>query len=279
MDPWAESFPTCESCLEARGGYEYFVSFIDDYSRYGYIFLMRRKSECFDKFKEYKADVEKHHGKSIKTLRSDRGGEYLSGEFRNYLSEVGIHSQLTAPVPSTPIELWTGRKPSLRHFRIWGCPAHVLKGEADKLEPRTEDQKVIVSTNARFLEEDYIINHKPISKIVLEEIRGESPVSIPTVQEEIPQVAAPRVTSDTQIQTVPRRSGRVVRQPDRYMFLGESSDFIPGEHEPDPLTYDEALQDKDADSWHKAMKSEIESMYSNQVWELVEPLDGVKAIG
>ncbi|XP_074562593.1 uncharacterized protein LOC141819132, partial [Curcuma longa] len=223
--------------IQARGGYEYFVSFIDDYSRYGYIFLMRRKSECFDKFKEYKADVEKHH------------------------------------------ELWTGRKPSLRHFRIWGCPAHVLKGEADKLEPRTEDQKVIVSTNARFLEEDYVINHKPISKIVLEEIRGESPVSIPTVQEEIPQVAAPRVTSDTQIQTVPRRSGRVVRQPDRYMFLGESSDFIPGEHEPDPLTYDEALQDKDADSWHKAMKSEIESMYSNQVWELVEPLDGVKAIG
>ncbi|XP_074556480.1 uncharacterized protein LOC141812336 [Curcuma longa] len=142
-----------------------------------------------------------------------------------------------------------------------------------------KDQKVIVSTNARFLEEDYIINHKPISKIVLEEIRGESPVSIPTVQEEIPQVAAPRVTSDTQLQTVPRRSGRVVRQPDRYMFLGESSDFIPGEHEPDPLTYDEALQDKDADSWHKAMKSEIESMYSNQVWELVEPQDGVKAIG
>ena len=51
---------------------------------------MRRKSECFDKFKEYKADVEKRHGKSIKTLRSDRGGEYLLGEFRNYLSEAGI---------------------------------------------------------------------------------------------------------------------------------------------------------------------------------------------
>ena len=39
----------------ARGGYEYFITFIDDYSRYGNIYLMRHKSEAFDKFKEYKA--------------------------------------------------------------------------------------------------------------------------------------------------------------------------------------------------------------------------------
>ena len=36
----------------ARGGYEYFITFIDDYSRYGYIYLMRHKSEAFEKFKE-----------------------------------------------------------------------------------------------------------------------------------------------------------------------------------------------------------------------------------
>ena len=77
--------------------YEYFVTFIDDYSRYGYIYLLRRKSECFDKFKEYKAKTEKQHNKSIKSLRSDRGGEYLLGGFREYLSENGIESQLTAP--------------------------------------------------------------------------------------------------------------------------------------------------------------------------------------
>ncbi|MCQ7012887.1 DDE-type integrase/transposase/recombinase, partial [Clostridioides difficile] len=83
--------------IQARGGFEYFVTFIDDYSRYGYIYLLRRKSECFEKFKEYRADVEKQHGKSIKSLRSDRGGEYLAGEFRSYLSEAGIQSQLSAP--------------------------------------------------------------------------------------------------------------------------------------------------------------------------------------
>ena len=36
--------------VQARGGYEYFVTFIDDFSRYGYVYLMQRKSETFGKF-------------------------------------------------------------------------------------------------------------------------------------------------------------------------------------------------------------------------------------
>ena len=52
----------------ARGGYEYFITFIDDYSSYEYIYLMRHKSEAFEKFKEYKVEVENHRGKSIKSL-------------------------------------------------------------------------------------------------------------------------------------------------------------------------------------------------------------------
>ena len=54
--------------IQARGGFEYFIIFIDDYSRYGYIYLMRRKSECFEKFRVFKAEMKKHHGKCIKTL-------------------------------------------------------------------------------------------------------------------------------------------------------------------------------------------------------------------
>ena len=41
-------------------------------------------------------------------------------------------------VPKTPRELWSGRKPTLNHFWIWGCPAHVLKGKMSKLETRSE---------------------------------------------------------------------------------------------------------------------------------------------
>ena len=55
---------------------------------------MCHKFEAFEKFKEYKVEVEKHRGESIKSLWSDRGGEYLLGEFRQYLEVHGITSQM-----------------------------------------------------------------------------------------------------------------------------------------------------------------------------------------
>ena len=114
-------------------------------------------------------------------------------------------------VPSTPIKLWTRRKPSLKYVQTWGSPAHVLKGNAGKLEPRTKvclfvgyprgtkgglfysskDQMIIVSTNARYLEEDYMMDHKPKSRAVIEELRKEISTqasSIPIVQEDTSQV-------------------------------------------------------------------------------------------
>ena len=61
-----------------RGGYSYFITFTDDHSRFGYVYLMRYKFEAFEKFKEFRAEVDKQTGKSILTLRSNREGEYLS---------------------------------------------------------------------------------------------------------------------------------------------------------------------------------------------------------
>ena len=56
------------------------------------IYLMKHKFEAFDKFKEYQSMVEKQTRHSIKALRFDRGGEYLSGEFLNHLKDKGIIS-------------------------------------------------------------------------------------------------------------------------------------------------------------------------------------------
>ena len=81
---------------QARGGYEYFITFMDDYLRYGYVYLMRWKSETFERFKEFRAEVENQLGKHIKAIRSDRGGEYLLMNFKDYLIQNGIVSQLTA---------------------------------------------------------------------------------------------------------------------------------------------------------------------------------------
>ena len=83
--------------VEARGGYHYFLTFTDDLSRYGLIFLMKHESETFEKFKEFQSEVENHRNKKIKFLRSDHGGEYLSYEFGLHLKQCGIVSQLTPP--------------------------------------------------------------------------------------------------------------------------------------------------------------------------------------
>ena len=81
----------------SRGGYQYFITFIDDFSRYGYIYLMRHKSEPFEKFKLFKNEMQNQLGKNIKTLQSGRGGEYLSQNFDDHLKDCGIVSQLTQP--------------------------------------------------------------------------------------------------------------------------------------------------------------------------------------
>lgn len=95
------SFETCESCLlgkmtkapftgqterasdllalihtyacgpmstTARGGFQYFITFTDDFSRYGYFYLMRHKLESFEKFKEFQCEVQNQLGKTTKFL-------------------------------------------------------------------------------------------------------------------------------------------------------------------------------------------------------------------
>jgi hypothetical protein len=81
----------------ARGGFQYFITFTDDLSRYGQVYLMKHKSQTFEKFKEFQNEVENQCGKKIKALRSDWGGEYLSHEFSNHQKSCGIVPQLTPP--------------------------------------------------------------------------------------------------------------------------------------------------------------------------------------
>ncbi|KAL0453971.1 UNVERIFIED_CONTAM: hypothetical protein Slati_1375200 [Sesamum latifolium] len=68
-----------------------------NHSRYGYVYLIRYKCEAFGRFKEYRLKVENQTGRKIKALRSDRGREYLSGEFLDYLKENEILSQWSPP--------------------------------------------------------------------------------------------------------------------------------------------------------------------------------------
>ena len=82
---------------KSLGRAEYFVTFIDDKTRYVWAYAIKKKSDVFQKFCEWKAEVEKSLGQSVKILRTDNGGEFTSDEFEKYLKKEGIKHQLTIP--------------------------------------------------------------------------------------------------------------------------------------------------------------------------------------
>jgi hypothetical protein len=384
-----ESFETCEPCLmgkmtrtpfsgsmeratdlleiihtdvcgpmsvPARGGYRYFVTFTDDLSRYGYIYLMKHKSETFEKFKEFQSEVENHRNRKIKFLRSDRGGEYLSYEFGTHMRECGIVSQLTpagtpqrngvserrnrtlldmvrsmmsltdlplsfwgyaletaaftlnrAPsksIETTPYELWFGNKPKLSFLKVWGCDVYVKKLQPDKLEPKAEkcvfigypketigytfyhrsEGKVFVAKNGSFLEKEFLSKGVNSRKVELDEVI-EPPLhelASGAVPETVPVVTSPNEVgandedheTPKEDTTEPRRSTRTRTTPEWYGDLIVNA-IVEND---DPATYDEAMMSPDSNKWHEAMKSEMESMYENQVWTLVELPNDRKAV-
>ena len=129
----------------------------------------------------------------LEMIRSMTSYSSLTISFWGYALKTAMHILNLVPsksVPNTPKELWNGCKPNIKYLHIWGCPAHVLKGKHDKLEAKTEvcmflghsketkgylfydhkDNKVFVSSNAKFLEDDYVNNFNSRSKVVSAEI-------------------------------------------------------------------------------------------------------------
>ena len=86
----------------------------------------------------------------------------------------------------------------------------------------TKEKKVFISTNATFLEEDYMKYFKPKSKLVFEELTDD--VISPSIEDKIKKAFRKDKSLETQQISDPRRSGRVVRQPERYLEIGESCD-------------------------------------------------------
>ncbi|KAK9009221.1 hypothetical protein V6N11_035766 [Hibiscus sabdariffa] len=268
---------------QARGGYQYFITFTDDFSRYGYIYLMRHKSEFLEKFKELKNEVQNQHGKSIKALRSDRGGEYLSQDFDELLKECGIVSQLT-PL-GTP--QWNGVserrnrtlldmvRSMMSHTDLptsfWG---YALETAAFKLNriPSKSVQKTPHEMwtgkrpNMSFMKiwgckaYEFLTNSGKGRNIELEEVQQQQVIE-PEV-EDTPQVVE---ENSTDLETQPlRRSTRERHEPERYGFLVTThGDVIPfGQDE--PKTYQEAVASPDSEKWLEAMRSEMDSMSENQ---------------
>ncbi|KAM1489289.1 hypothetical protein ACFXTO_032570 [Malus domestica] len=133
-------------------------------------------------------------------------------------------------VPQTPYEIWYGKKPSLKHLKIWGCTAYVKKQDAGKLEARSvkcyfvgylkqtygyefyhpDDHKVFVPRNAIFLDDEYVLNGTSKRTIELKEILDEPKTSNQQIDNPVPEPLTPR------------RSERVSKPPKSY---GLHNDF------------------------------------------------------
>ncbi|CAA7022588.1 unnamed protein product [Microthlaspi erraticum] len=295
-------------------GEKYFITFIDDYSRYGYTYLLHEKSQSVNVLKVFIDEVERQLERKIKVVRSDRGGEFYGkfnesgqcpGPFAKLLESKGICAQYTMPgtpqqngvaerrnrtliemvrsmlsnsslplslwiyalrtatyvlnrvpskaVPKTPYELWTGRKPSLRHLRVWGCPAEV-----------------------RFIENGETSGSGESRKVDIQEIQDE--VSSPVVS---PPIVVPIVASQTN-STIEQHDDELIPPDDN--IINEPVTIQEENSAPqEPLRRSDRARRSaiSNDYMVYAIESECDLSIDEypKVWDLVELPDGFKTVG
>ena len=87
--------------VASKPGFQYFVTFVDDFSHVTWLFLMKSRSELFSLFCSFCAEIRTQFNVSVRTLRSDNAKEYMSGQFQNYMTQNGIlHETSCVDTPS-----------------------------------------------------------------------------------------------------------------------------------------------------------------------------------
>ena len=72
------------------------LNFIDDFSRYCWVYFLKHKSKVFGLFKVFKASVENQSGRRLKILKFDNGGEYVKSDFIQYCEDAALYSLHTS---------------------------------------------------------------------------------------------------------------------------------------------------------------------------------------
>jgi transposase InsO family protein len=78
------------------GGAKYFVTFIDDFSKKLWVYVLKTKYQLLSVFKKFQVSVEREIEKKFECIRTNNGGEYI-GPFDAYCKEQGIRHQFTSP--------------------------------------------------------------------------------------------------------------------------------------------------------------------------------------
>ncbi|OKX69675.1 hypothetical protein AXD71_14880, partial [Listeria monocytogenes] len=215
--------------------------------------------------------------------------------FWGYALETATHALNRVPtkaVQKTPYEIWTEKRHSMSFLKVWGCEAFVKRLISDKLGPKSDkcnfvgypnetrgyyfdnrtENKVFVARTAVFLEKKLLSKKNSGSMIDLNEVR--EPQNEVELESEHEQDVHENVTVQ-ETQDV-RRSNRIRREPERYygFLLTQTGDVMLMDDD-EPLTYQDAMNSPEFERWLEDMESEMDSMYENKVWTLVEPPEGV----
>ncbi|RVW78512.1 Retrovirus-related Pol polyprotein from transposon TNT 1-94 [Vitis vinifera] len=199
----------------------------------------------------------------------------------------------------SPYELWKGRKPNIGYFKVWGCLAYCKKTDPNKtkLGPRAIKCAFVgYASNSKAyrlldLESNVIIESREVEffENLLSDSNSQVPTSVGESQEETPSKVVEQPI-------VPRKSQRARKEKvlgsdeidsqriSFYLVEGNREDIIRKipivlQIEEDPKTYKEAMASRDVAFWKEAINDEMDSIMSNQTWELVDLPPGSKPIG
>ncbi|MCH80296.1 retrovirus-related pol polyprotein from transposon tnt 1-94 [Trifolium medium] len=224
---------------KSLGGNRYFITFVDEYSRKMWIYLIQTKDEVFDEFKRFKALVENQSSKRI--LRTDGGGEYTSKKFESFCVENGIEHEVTAPY--TPQHNGLAERRNMTILDMARCMKMTFSRDVIVDEAKSWDWISGSSTS------------KPlISSIENEDIDSESSDEVEAPNVEI------RARSTRTRQVPVRLQDCELANDNEVNEEGELVHFalLSGA---EPINYLEALNDK---KWKKAMEEELTAIERNQ---------------
>nr|GEX07187.1 retrotransposon protein, putative, Ty1-copia subclass [Tanacetum cinerariifolium] len=202
-------------------------------------------------------------GKTIKALRSNRGGEYISQEFKDYLKAFGIVQQLTPPY--TPQHNGVSERKNRYPKKTMGYYFYFLP-----------ENKIVVVRYAEFFEKNLITQEVNGRAIDLEEIQDEdTPPS--EITSKIPMEV--KGFEQAQEEVIPiYRSERAHRAPNHLCLNVEVEDHSLWDLN-EPASYKTTMLDSESNKWIDAMNAEIQSMIDNMVWVLVDLSPGCKTVG
>ncbi|GJX57367.1 retrotransposon protein, putative, ty1-copia subclass [Tanacetum coccineum] len=275
----------------SREGANYYVTFTDDFSRCGYVYLIKHKHEVFEMFKTFQNKVENQLEKNVKALRSDRGGEYLSQEFLDHLRIHGIISQLT---PSyTPQHNGVSKRRnqtlldmvrsmmSLTTFPMsfWGYALESVARILNMVPTKKVNKTPYKMWHVKGLNLSYL---KVWGCEAL--VKRDTPNKLDSRSIKCILIGYPEEIMGyyfyypLENKFFVARSARIPQAPERYGFYIDAEEHKLGDHG-EPPNYGAELSDPESKKWLEAINAEMQSMKDNQVWNLVDLPPNYKTVG